>query len=364
MAHVESATRAELDLGRVAAPAAIDRPAPFWSWNEVLEPKEIRRQVRELARGGLGGAFMHVRVGLITPYMSPAFMDAMAAALDEARALGLHMYLYDEDRWPSGWGDGAVPLRDASFRVKWLLRVPAGQQPPQGADVALIAQGAEGERYYRYVSSLGQPWFNGTTYADLMDRRAMQTFLEVAYEPYAARFGANFGGLIPAIFTDEPAITFLPAYADMPVGLLFWTDELPARFQAMHGYDLLPRLGELFEDASSYTATHTDYYRTCAALFEQSYSAQLGAWCGGHGIALTGHYMHEGSLAGNLGWDVCTLPHYRHVNYPALKSGACPSAEAGDDRPIDGGPPAAVMPLLARSLAAMFKAPLRSALVR
>ncbi len=28
------------------------------------------------------------------------------------------MYLYDEDRWPSGWGDGAVPLRDPSFRVK------------------------------------------------------------------------------------------------------------------------------------------------------------------------------------------------------------------------------------------------------
>ena len=84
----------------------------------MLEPREIRRQVRELARGGLGGAFMHVRVGLITPYMDPEFMDAMAAALDEARALGLHMYLYDEDRWPSGWGAGAVPLRDPSFRTK------------------------------------------------------------------------------------------------------------------------------------------------------------------------------------------------------------------------------------------------------
>ncbi len=54
------------------------------------------------------------------------------------------------------------------------------------------------------------------------------------------------------------------------------------------------------------------------------------------------------------------------VNYPALKGAACPSteAEAGDNRPVDADPPAAVLPLLARSLAAMFKAPLRSAFVR
>ena len=72
----------------------------------------------------------------------------------------------------------------------------------------------------------------------------MQTFLHVAYEPYAARFGADFGGLIPAIFTDEPAITFLPAYVTVPQGMLFWTDELPERFRSQHGYDLLPRLHE------------------------------------------------------------------------------------------------------------------------
>ncbi len=55
------------------------------------------------------------------------------------------------------------------------------------------------------------------------------------------------------------------------------------------------------------------------------------------------------------------------VNYRQLQQTACPSATAlaaGDDRPIDGGPPAAVMPLLARSLAATLKLALRSAFVR
>jgi hypothetical protein len=86
----------------------------------------------------------------------------------------------------------------------------------------------------------------------------------------------------------------------------------------MHGYALLPRLADLFEDVGSSTTTRTDYYRTCATLFEQNYSAQLGAWCRAHGIALTGHYMHEGSLIGALGWDVCILPHYRHMDWPGI----------------------------------------------
>ncbi len=312
------ATGEDLDLRRVAAPRSIDRPAPFWSWNERIEPAEARRQVRELARGGLGGGFIHVRVGLITPYLGDEFMDTVAAAVDECRLLGLHPYLYDEDRWPSGWGGGAVPLRDPSYRSKWLLRVPPGQDAPAGDNVSLLARDPDGTAYVRYVSPLGQAWFSGTTYADLMDRAAMRAFLEVAYEPYAARFGADFGGLIPAIFTDEPAITFLPAYADVPRGMLFWTDELPARFRARHGYDLLSRLAELFEDVGAYTATRTDYYRTCADLFERNFSAQLGAWCRDHGIALTGHYMLEGSLAANLAWDVCTLPHYRHMDWPGI----------------------------------------------
>jgi len=31
------------------------RGAPFWSWNDDLDPQELRWQVREMRRGGLGG---------------------------------------------------------------------------------------------------------------------------------------------------------------------------------------------------------------------------------------------------------------------------------------------------------------------
>ncbi len=313
-------THKKVDLSRVVRPPALMLPAPFWCWNEMLTPEEARRQIHLLAEGGLGGAFVHVRVGLLTQYMGEEFFAAFSAALEEARTLGLHLYLYDEDRWPSGWGAGAVPLRDESYRVKWLLRVPAGTDLPtdQTQLLTLLAKDDNNTQYYRYVSPLGLAWFSGTTYADLMDEAAMRTFLEVAYEPYAVRYGADFGTLIPAIFTDEPAITFLPAYAGVPLGMLFWTDALPQTFRDQHGYDILPHLDSLFEDIGDFAAIRTDYYRTCAWLFEQHYSQQLGAWARQHHIALTGHFMREDTLTGNLAWDVNAQPSYRHFDWPGI----------------------------------------------
>ena len=46
------------------------RPAPFWSWNERLEPQETAAQVREMDEAGMGGYFMHARGGLQTEYLS------------------------------------------------------------------------------------------------------------------------------------------------------------------------------------------------------------------------------------------------------------------------------------------------------
>ena len=55
-------------------PGAEFRSAPFWAWNEDLKDKELQRQIDEMKKGGLGGFFMHSRIGLITPYFSKEWM--------------------------------------------------------------------------------------------------------------------------------------------------------------------------------------------------------------------------------------------------------------------------------------------------
>ena len=79
-------------------PACEWRGAPFWSWNDDLDPAEIRGQIRAMKRAGLGGFFMHNRIGLVTPYMGESWMDCIAAAVAEAKKQGMQAWLYDEDR--------------------------------------------------------------------------------------------------------------------------------------------------------------------------------------------------------------------------------------------------------------------------
>ena len=58
-----------------ANPALDLRGAPFWSWNDRLEPEELARQARDMKAHGMGGFFMHSRDGLETVYMGPEWRD-------------------------------------------------------------------------------------------------------------------------------------------------------------------------------------------------------------------------------------------------------------------------------------------------
>ena len=55
---------------------------------------------------------MHSRVGLITGYLSPQWMGLVRACVEEAKATGTEAWLYDEDKWPSGFAGGMVPEAD------------------------------------------------------------------------------------------------------------------------------------------------------------------------------------------------------------------------------------------------------------
>ena len=50
-------------------PSAQYRIVPFWSWNETMEPDEVRRQLRLMKEAGWGGSMVHSRTGLLTEYL-------------------------------------------------------------------------------------------------------------------------------------------------------------------------------------------------------------------------------------------------------------------------------------------------------
>ncbi|MBM4082821.1 MAG: hypothetical protein FJ278_24150, partial [Planctomycetes bacterium] len=100
-------------------PGCAYRGKPFWAWNGKLEEAELRRQIRVMHGMGLGGFFMHSRVGLATPYLSDEWFGLVNACVDEAERLGMEAWLYDEDRWPSGAAGGLV-TKNPKYRLRYL----------------------------------------------------------------------------------------------------------------------------------------------------------------------------------------------------------------------------------------------------
>ena len=314
-----------------AAPGNEWRGAPFWSWNDDLDPDEIRWQIQEMKRGGLGGFFMHNRIGLVTPYMSSRWMECIAAAVEEARKQRMFAWLYDEDRWPSGFGGGLVVGRNPDFAMRYLELVPSESKGEHRFAVRL-ADGdlhsyrslAPGERpepgelpqQFQVCAAPPSPWFNDQPYADNMNPDSVKAFIEICYEPYRERFSRHFGKTIPGIFTDEPNVFSLHNTA--PGRRLPWTPRLPAEFQQRRGYDLVERLPELFAANPAFSKTRHDFWRTVAELFAEAYCKQLGEWCQDNGLELTGHMLGEQDFEEEIAAGGAAMPSLQYMQRPGI----------------------------------------------
>jgi len=325
-------------------PPSIFRSAPFWAWNDRLNADRLCRQIEQMHAAGMGGFFMHSRYGLKTPYLSKEWFECVSACVEKARGLEMKAYLYDEDRWPSGSCGGMV-TRDRPDAGLHRLVVLRGEALPEGAEnmgafaVRTDAAGRvvasrpleepetlgpdESALSFGVLAAEASPWFNDAPYLDTLNREAVRDFIRLTHQAYADRFGEDFGGLIPAIFTDEPNYAHAGAGRGEVLAALPWTAALPREFRKRRGYDLRDHLVGLVcsldeEAADGFSKVRYDYYRTVTELFVESFSAQIGAWCGRHRIALTGHYLAEETLTSQIRVIGAAMPHYEHQQWPGI----------------------------------------------
>lgn len=341
-----------------AEPASLYRGAPFWSWNGQLERDELLRQIDVFDEMGIGGVTIHSRTGLATEYLGDEFMELVKASRDHAHAKGMLTWLYDEDRWPSGFGGGFV-TSDPKHRAKFLLFTPtpygqgkvakhtdstaAGTRQENGellaryavrlddgrlADYRMLAddeQVGEGETcWYAYLETANpSPWFNNQTYVDTLSPEAMQRFIEVTHERYKQVLGEAFGKDVPAIFTDEPQFTHkrMLRFADQPMDLAWpWTVDLDEAFAEQFGESILAHFPEVVWDLPDRRVSlwRYRYHEWVAERFSQSFSDQLGQWCDANGLALTGHMMEESTLAKQTKALGEAMRSYRTMHIPGI----------------------------------------------
>ncbi len=303
------------------------RGKPFWAWNGKMEPEELRRQVRIFHRMGLGGGFMHSRVGLATEYLGREWFACVKATIDECRKLGLEAWLYDEDRWPSGAAGGLV-TKNKKYRMRKLHAEILDKAPPTTKGLLRVFRGTwadlrfrpdpDGKNFITFAVKLDEPspWYNGQTYLDTMSKEAVREFIRKGYAPYAKEVGEHFGSVVPGIFTDEPNY----GHGGKAWKAIAWTDILPAEFKKRYGYDVLDWLPALFYEMDDPKAVRArvHYRDLVTALFVENFSGQIGKWCGEHNLLFTGHVLAEETLESQTKVVGAAMRFYEHMQAPGI----------------------------------------------
>lgn len=302
----------------LADPPARYRPIPFWSWNEKLDPEELRRQVREMAAAGLGGFFMHARGGLQTVYLSEEWMACVEASLDEAEKCGIGGWLYDENGWPSGFGGGVVNGLGVRYQQKYLRHevIDAADAESEEKVNTIAFYSVDGSVFYgpRLDPAVTGPvlrcYFEvNPYYVDNLDRKVVQEFLRVTHKHYYDRLPERLRKALKGIFTDEPQLS--------RQGLL-WSFALEEEYWRSYHRELLPELPMLFLGTAESRAMRIRFWSLCARLFNDSFMKQIRDWCDAHGWMLTGHHVLEETCQGQISSNGSVMTQYQHYHIPGM----------------------------------------------
>ena len=302
------------------------RGLPFWAWNTFITENKVEKQIADFKSMGLGGFVVHVRHGLMDEYMGKDFFDRVKQSVDEAKKNDLTVWLYDEDRWPSGCAGGLV-THEKKYRQKYLTfsreikdTLPKEYAINEGKSYLLAAYktelnengdlisckqtSLENADLFAYVETAkDMPRYNGESYVDTMNDEAIAKFIDSTYEVYFEKFKNEIGGAIEAIFTDEPQVArFDPlpfSSHDRFTDTSFpWSDNFPDTYEQAFGDNILDSLPEIMLERADgeLSLTRYRYNEHIAARFRKAYTKQIGDWCRDHGIAFTGHCMLEETL--------------------------------------------------------------------
>lgn len=297
-------------------------PRPLWFWNNTLVTPETVREQMQLARdrcryGGFG--ILPFGKRFAPPYLSENYFALYGAAIDQAKALGLTLSLYDEYGFPSG-SAGAKNSSDTSLfaerwpnltikrldKVEWQVTGPShfATPLPPGQLAALVALNTGSLARLELSSQVRDSQLewdvpagswrlmafvcvkDGEPICDYLDPEACDRFIQLTHQAYFDHFGSHFGTTIDSTFFDEPTLYRAQGRT--------WTDRFNEKFEARHGFDPRPYYPALWEDIGPGTEAARNFlFGFRAELYACGFPKRIQEWCTAHGITATGHQDQE-----------------------------------------------------------------------
>jgi hypothetical protein len=280
--------------------------APFFVWNGEITKEEIDNDLVSFKNAGSSQVFVHPRPGLITEYLSEKWFELYQYAVNRGKELGMDVWIYDENSYPSGFAGGHVPAEmPESYNQGQGLRMTRFESLPDTAEKYYLCLKEENENYTNITTTLQDEkgktgnyllfsrtyngksdWYGGFSYVDLLYPGVTQKFIEITMTGYEKYLGTELGKTIPGIFTDEPHI-------NSPGGIR-WTPDLFDVFRKQWHYDLITTLPSLYEEVGDWKKVRHNYTQTLLQLFIDRWAKPWYAYCEEKGLKFTGHYWeHE-----------------------------------------------------------------------
>ena len=326
-------------------PPAAYRGKPFWCWNGKLEGEELERQLDILEDMGMGGAFCHSRTGLKTEYLSDEWFELINRCAAKGKKDGMEIWLYDEDRYPSGTAGGMVTEnRELGIHYLRLNKAQGAFKWEPGIISAFILEFKEDKiiRKERIYADADAPagceiwyftseimnsgsFYNGNPYADNSNPQTVERFIELTHKKYVEKCGEYItDGTIKGIFRDEPHHGgVMNGFAiSNPDGshLVPYPKDLFRHFENEYGYKLEDFLPEIyaFDALNRAEQVKWHYMLLLQKLFLETFMGKIRDYCHENGLLFTGHVLHEDSLTAQAVMQGSVMRCYEYMDCPGV----------------------------------------------
>jgi len=305
--------------GLIADPPSEYRSAPLWDWNDKISEQGIDFHLKKFKEGGIGGVFVHPRPGLLTEYLSEDWNHLFDYTVRKAKELGMKVWIYDENSYPSGFAGGHVPAQmpesynhGTGFNCvrQEILKPDTGHyeiilklDKDKFTDITPTKESLTGVKgvYYLFKKTFGQKsyWYGNFPYVDLLQKGVTQKFMEITMKGYEKYDKDEFGKTLKGIFTDEPNLEA----AMGPKSVFRWTTDLFPEFKKRWGYDLRINLPSLIDEVGNWKKVRHDYHELMLELFLDRWAKPWSKYCSENGLLWTGHYWEHGWPKPTHGYD-------------------------------------------------------------
>jgi len=253
--------------------------------------------MKKLKESGLGGIVCNVD---FKNYMvSEDNWDNLIRAVEACSEVGLIVWIYDEEGYPSGAAGGLVLKSNPAFEALALTYDKSRKEP-----FALRPA-------YEHTHASNN-FYAARRYPNLIDGRAIQCFIETTHEAYWRRLKKHFGKTIQAFFTDEPslmAVNIGPLPENVrknvrvvdrldenvkPLPSVPWAGDLPEKYRKQYGQDLVAVRRSLFEGTGQFDRqVRRRFWSLVSDLVAERYFGGLQDWAQAHDVASSGHTLWE-----------------------------------------------------------------------